>query len=265
MFGLALRGYQRRVQRLTESVSQRGMTLWQAIFDFIESESPASRSRVFERFQYDDPQAVAAVLTDLTSSGLLSRSGSGELSLYTVTEDHERRALSQAQTLETTSTLLWLELCRTPDAALDEIASRLALAPERASAALAVLIERGHVVDSSTGRVVSPLVVPVGAEAGWEVAVFDHYQTMCIALGAKLSRGPRAKAGDTTGGQTLTFDIDDAHPYKSEVLALLEETRTRSDALWHRVQAHNAATPKSNRRRVAFYVGQVELPSEDAE
>ena len=35
MFGLALRSYQRKIQRLSESATQRGRSLWEAVFDFL--------------------------------------------------------------------------------------------------------------------------------------------------------------------------------------------------------------------------------------
>lgn len=259
MFGLALRGYQRRVQRLTQSSSQRGTTLWQAVMDFVEKQGTVNRGSVFERFKYDDASAVGAVLNDLTESGLLSRTGSAEETVYRVTQEHERAELGRKQTLETSSALVWLELCRSPEAPLEGIAARLGLSKERAAEALAQLEADGRVRREKAELIVEPLVIPLGAGAGWEVAVFDHYQTVCVALATKLQQGARAREGDTTGGQTLSFDIDEDHPEREAVLSLLQRTRNEANELWYRVQEHNAAHPREDRRRVAFYVGQVEL------
>src|SRR5512142_3488740 len=46
MFGLALRSYQQKVQRLGESATQRGVTLWGAIHSFISSVPSATRAEV---------------------------------------------------------------------------------------------------------------------------------------------------------------------------------------------------------------------------
>jgi hypothetical protein len=36
MFGLALRSYQQKVQRLSESATDRGLTLWEAVHAHIQ-------------------------------------------------------------------------------------------------------------------------------------------------------------------------------------------------------------------------------------
>jgi hypothetical protein len=220
MFGLALRGYQRRVHRLNESTTDRGKTLWQAVLELVDQEGPVSRRRVFERFQYDDQAAVGAVLNDLCSSGLVFRTGSGDDTIYGMTQENERRALARESTLDTTSSLVWLE----------------------------------------------SLHIPAGAKSGWELAVFDHFQTVCVALATKLRRGKaRSRADDTTGGQTVTFEIDDEHPERDAVLSHLARVRDQTNELWDRVEQHNLAKPREGRKRVAFYVGQVVLSSEDEE
>src|SRR6185295_13400012 len=52
MFGLALRSYQKKTQRLAESATDRNRTLWEAVVDFLRDGSKP-RARVFERFQHD--------------------------------------------------------------------------------------------------------------------------------------------------------------------------------------------------------------------
>jgi len=262
MFGLALRGYQRRVQRLSESTSKRGTTLWSAVLETIESEAPVPRARILERFQYDDPLAVAAVLKDLTSGGLLSRTGSGEQTIYSVAHEKERRALAREGSLETASLLVWLTICRAPDSSIKDISASLSLSPERTEAALARLEAEGTIRREGHEWIAERLIVPVGAEHGWEVAVYDHFQTVCVALAAKLKQG-LSRSGDTTGGQTLSFDIDDDHPERDAVLGLLNQMRTETNTLWERVELHNQAHPQTGRKRVRFYMGQVELDQEE--
>ncbi len=264
MFGLALRGYQRRVRRLSESVTDRGTTLWQAVFELIEVEAAVSRKRILERFQYDDPTAVGAVLNDLTSSGLVSRTGSGDQTIFVLTQERERLALARESSVETTSAFIWLTLAREPESSLDKIVTSLGLSPERAEEAFAQLEAEGRVRRDGERLVVESLCIPVGAEAGWEIAVFDHFQTVCVAIATKLQGGsPQSQASDTTGGKTLSFEIDEDHPERDAVLGLLGRFRVETDALWERVEAHNRAVPREGRKRVRFYLGQVEMPQED--
>jgi hypothetical protein len=84
MFGMALRSYQKKMRRLTESASVSERTLWQAVLDLVEREQP-TRRRVLERFERDGEREVAAVLKDLVRSGLVSVTGTGNQALYAVT------------------------------------------------------------------------------------------------------------------------------------------------------------------------------------
>ncbi|HMA95021.1 MAG TPA: hypothetical protein VKP30_20155 [Polyangiaceae bacterium] len=266
MFGLALRGYQRRVQRLRESATERGTTLWRALLEHLQAHGPLTRRRLFERFRNDDPLAVGAVLNDLSSSGVVYRVGSGNETVYGIVRDEDRKALAQESTLETSSALVWLGLCRDTRRSVDDLATELSLNPAQVEAALSYLEDQGR-VRREQGRIeVEPMVVPVGATEGWEAAVFDHFQAMCVAIATKLRRGQtRAESADTTGGATLAFEISRNHPQRQEVLALLSRVRADVNELWQRVEAYNALHPEDEpeRRRVTFYLGQVEWPSED--
>jgi 2-hydroxychromene-2-carboxylate isomerase len=65
MFGLALRTYQRKVQRLTESATQRSSTLWEAVLEYVRKNDDITRARLAQRFARDDPEQLAAVIADL--------------------------------------------------------------------------------------------------------------------------------------------------------------------------------------------------------
>src|SRR6187399_3337619 len=54
MFGMALRTYHQRVQRLGESRTERGRTLWEAVFDYVSEHGPITRTDVLVRFSRDD-------------------------------------------------------------------------------------------------------------------------------------------------------------------------------------------------------------------
>lgn len=68
MFGMALRAYVRKVRRLSEAQGEPGVTVWQAVLDFIRSEGLVSRTRVLERFGREDPVQLSSVLHDLLQS-----------------------------------------------------------------------------------------------------------------------------------------------------------------------------------------------------
>ena len=145
-----------------------------------------------------------------------------------------------------------------------ELAGQLGIAKDQVEAALEHLEAQGRIRRQAGRTSVEAMVVPVGASVGWEAAVFDHFQTECVAIATKLSRGQvQALADDTTGGATLSFDIDDDHPFRDEVRGLLASVRAQANELWERVEAHNAQHPPEGARRVRFYVGQVESLSED--
>lgn len=268
MFGLALRGYQRRVQRLRESATERGTTLWRALLEHLQQQGPLTRRRLFERFRNDDPLAVGAVLNDLSSSGLVYRTGSGNETLYGVVGDEDRVALARESTLETSSALVWLGLCRDATRSITDLAADLSLTPAQVEAAFAHLENEGRIRREQGQVQVEPMVVPVGATQGWEAAVFDHFQAVCVAIATKLRLGrTRADDTDTTGGATLAFEIHANHPQREEVLRLLARIRAEVNDLWNRVEAHNAEHPvdKGRSKRVTFYFGQLEWPAEDEE
>jgi hypothetical protein len=266
MFGLALRGYQRRVQRLRESATDRGTTLWRALLDHLQEHGPLTRRRLFDRFRHDDPLAVGAVLNDLVSSGLVHRTGTGNSTVYGLVRDEERIAIARDSSLETASALVWLALCRDATRSVDDVASELSIPPAQVEAAITYLEDQGRVRRQAGQIIVDPMVVPVGATEGWEAAVFDHFQAMCVAIATKLRRrNTRAAETDTTGGATLSFEIHAAHPQREEVLGLLARIRSEVNELWTRVEAHNALHPSTEQeqRRVTFYFGQLEWPAEE--
>lgn len=88
MFGMALRTYHQRVQRLSESRTERGRTLWEAVFDYLQKNGPVSRAEVLRRFARDDELVVRSLLKDLVGSGLVYRTGRGDHVRYHVAEPY---------------------------------------------------------------------------------------------------------------------------------------------------------------------------------
>jgi hypothetical protein len=259
MFGLALRGYQKRVQRLRESLTERGKTLWQAVFEYLQAEGSVTRRRLLQRFERDDPASVAAVLSDLSSSGLVFRTGSGDSALYRPTRAEDHALLAQEQRVETAASLIWLAVYRNPDLTESELRTRAGLDAATFDACLAELREQGRVRESEGRFSTGGLLIPVGATEGWEAAVFDHFQAVCTAIATKVQTGAtRSEHGDRIGGATLSFEIHDAHPCRDEVYALLSTVRRQVNELWDRVEAHNRehSVPDEQMNQVYFYFGQ---------
>lgn len=260
MFGMALRGYQRRVRRLSSPQMEGGRTLWQDVIQLLQDRERATKVELLNTFDRDDPSIVAAVLTDLVRTGFVSKTGSGASAVYAVTPEEARKLLDDAGKEESIHSLVWLDICRHPGASAEDVSGRVVCKQDDVDRAIERLRRKGRVEQRDDGTLVAvAFVLPVGAKEGWEVAVFDHFQAVAGALAAKLRHGvPQAETDDTTGGATLTFEVSSSHPLRSEVLGLLAEMRRRTDALWDKVEAENQQRPLADEEieRVVFYFGQ---------
>jgi hypothetical protein len=264
MFGMALRSYQMKLQRLEESVTQHDRTLWQAVFDYVTETGAPTRSDIVLRFEGDDERAVGAVLRDLETSGLVYRSGRGQLAIYRATSDADRQALGASADLESLKNLVWVHIYRSGRTDLDGLLalwpSAATLLPEalrRLEAEARIVAE--SVEDGCVHYRANEIAIPVGSELGWEGAVLDHYRAMATAIGSKLVvMSERPELGEQVGGATLTFDLYDGHPQEREVRDLLVQTRRQVNALWDQVKETNrVAEPSARKRfRVTFYFGQ---------
>ncbi len=105
MFGLAMRSYQKRMQKLAESASQRDKSLWKRSWEFIGEHHP--RQRVLERFAYDGERDVVAVLNDLVRSGLAYSTGPEETAVFGLTSEDVRRAVQRQGDRESLESWAW--------------------------------------------------------------------------------------------------------------------------------------------------------------
>ena len=273
MFGLALRGYQRKVQRAVEAAAHRERTLWESMVAFLDGTGPVGRARLLEHFSGHEESAVLAVAADLVDGGLAYRSGRGDGTVYGILSDTVRSRFDDEESQKALKTFAWLAVFRNPKRTEAELAAELGASPEAVSAAVAALLEDGRLeavdVDGRRALAAAPFVVPVGAAEGWQAAVFDHFQAVTTAIAAKLRRGrARSDARDEVGGTTLHFGVHPAHPNAEEVLGTLQRTRDTLEELWERVTAHNRShpVPEEERTVVTFYFGQtVRKPDDDEE
>jgi hypothetical protein len=258
MFGMALRAYQKKTQRLTESASARDRTLWQAVLELIE-EGEVTRGRIAARFKKDGQPEVAAVLKDLVRSGLVYCTGSGEHAVYGVTRPEVRERVQQRAGLDSLANVVWLKVFRGEADTRAALVAQLPVDASEVHAAVQELIGSGRLSEHDGRLKSSNLLIPIGAAQGGEAAVLDHFRAMALVIAAKVRGGlSGAQADDRSGGSTFTFSVHPEHPLAAEVYALLAETREKTQALWDRVAAHNAAHPQDESRaeRVVFYAGQ---------
>ncbi|HEX3598368.1 MAG TPA: hypothetical protein VHU80_24840, partial [Polyangiaceae bacterium] len=113
MFGLALRGYQRKVARLGGPI-RRERTLWQAVLEYLEAEGPLPRAKLLTRFASSEEAVLLAVAADLVSGGLLYRSGQGDATVYGAMPEAARRRFADEEELNTLSGFVWLAAFRNP-------------------------------------------------------------------------------------------------------------------------------------------------------
>jgi hypothetical protein len=259
MFGMALRTYQKRVQRLSESSSLQGKTLWQAVLDELR-DGPATRRRLRERFEYDGEREVGAVLNDLLNSGLIYCSGRGDAAIFGLTSAKDKQILTEQDDADTLASMLWLAVHAHEPVAAPEVLAHFSGDRSRVQRALDELIKEGIVQTDADGLLrANALVIPLNSEQGWETAVLDHFRAVTNAVAAKLRQGrPQAQERDVTGGATLRFQISPEHPEREAVLALLQKTRTHANELWAKVRAHNDQFPIADDASVTvtFYFGQ---------
>lgn len=266
MFGLALRSYQKKVQRLTESATVREKTLWEAVLEFLAREGSATRERIFAQFRRDPERDVAAVLADLVGQGLVYSTGSGKTTVYGRASEADQQRVAESEKSEAVAAMVWHALYRRASTRT-ELEAALPASPSEIADAVDRLLSEGRVTADGDRLVADTLAIPVGAEQGWEAAIFDHFSAVANAIAAKVRKGSqRSLASDRIGGTTITFEVYPGHPDADEVYGLLGRIRQEVNDLYSRVAKRDEDTTIGERERirVTFYFGQnVEEPGED--
>jgi hypothetical protein len=277
MFGLALRSYQVKVRRLSESSTEQNRTLWEAVLAHIQAQGPTTRAQVFKHFKRDDEASVRGILHDLVESGLVFRAGRGYGTTYRAASEEELGVTFAADPDRAAEALAWIAIYRQGPLTQRQLADDFGMAPPLAQLALQRLLADGRIErldpDSDEPRYASQrCVLPMGEPSGWEAAVFDHYQSMVAALCTKLRAGDTcAFPQDVIGGSTYSFDVWKGHPCEERVYGLLRAQRAQISALREEVTRHNQdhARPPQGVHKVVFYLGQNiirdEEPGQDTE
>jgi len=271
MFGLALRSYQQKVQRLSESATTRGVTLWEAIHGFLAERASASRAELVAHFTHDEERKIRSILNDLVESGLVHRRGSGKETRYRVATAEELEELGSSGTvnsLETNAALVWVHVYRASPIRKDALARMLPLPPSVLDAAIDHLVadERIRLQTRPDGVYCATerCLIPVGQAAGWEAAIIDHHRAVLSALAAKVVSGRHVSAAaDEVGGTTVCFDLWPGHPREPEVRQLLAATRRQVLPLWDEVAEYNRLHRPEVTYKVTFYCGQYLVEEEE--
>jgi predicted acetyltransferase len=262
MFGMALSTWQQRVRRCQESATDRGRTLWEAVLTHVGEHDRVTKLQILERFRHDDEGMVRAVLRELRETGLLSVAGRGDSAAYRL--EPLAPDLTGPGAL---AALLRVAVYHAAPATLDALVRGTGAGVEEVARALDALEAAGEVTRSTdaSGAAVytcETYLIPLAASAGWEAAVFDHFQAVVSTLCARIALGPgRTRATDETGGSTYSFDLLSDHPREDEVRGLLREMRARLSALRQAVDADTVrlGRPADGQgcAKVTFYFGQM--------
>jgi len=261
MFGLALRTYQRKVQRLEESGTDRGRSLWEAVYDFVRSRSVVTRQEILVRFRDDDDEVVRGVLTDLVESNLVFSTGPTQATTFRAASDTEIGDMVQRRPPGADLDLVWALIFRMGPIGVKDLAALGRFDPAQIEAAIETLVEARRVTreEGESGLVhrASKFVIPVGSSSGWEAAVFDHFHAVVRTICEKLRRSAQSSASDQVGGSTYSFEVWDGHPLADEVTGMLRRFRGEYSSLRERVRAHNETASKPpSRLAVVVYGGQ---------
>lgn len=272
MFGMALRTYQKKIARVTESASALGYTLWEAVYEFIRLESP-TRLRLMERFRNDGEREVASVLHDLVSHGLVYATGQGPHTCYGPTTERMQTQVIDAADSDALVHIVWLRIFQGLTT-LAQVVDATGVEAERIAAAIAELERQGQVSERNGALEARNLRIPVGATTGAEAAMLDHFRAVCNLFVARSSvfldrraqddSAPARRAALEDGGSTFGFSVYPGHPFEASVDRLLDEARAKTQALWDAVAAYNERTaPPPGTRKVTFYCGQVTLTGDE--
>ncbi len=256
MFGLALRSYQKKTQRLMESASVAERTLWEAVYHFIRS-GEATRQRIEERFRNDGKREVAAVLADLLRSGLVYVTGSGHTAVYGENSARVREFVQASSDADALLHYVWFKIFHGEASTAPQLEEQLRVEPERVQAVLRELESTGRVTRVGDQLQAVNLTIPAGSSEGLETALVDHFRAVANVITERVRAGEGSKG---TGGSTFSFKMTPEHPLFDEVMGLLERSRSDAQALWDRVMAVNEVTPPpEDALKITYYVGQSTL------
>jgi hypothetical protein len=265
MFGLGLRTYRRKIQRLSESSTEQGRSLWEVVLEYLRGRNQATRVEVLQRFRDDDEAQVKAVLYDLCQSQLVFPSGMGPNTTYRAASRDELVALEQGHGAEDSDELLLALMFGEGHLTLADIGRLAKLGTDQLSPILERLQAEGRLErterDGTAFYRATTLVIPLGSAAGWEAAMFNHFKAMVTTLICRLRQAPATpNLSDQVGGSTYTIDIWPGHPLADEVLGTLGRYRAELSDLRKRIRKINDEHGVADAHiHTVIYMGQCQI------
>jgi hypothetical protein len=262
MFGMALRSYRQKVQRLSESVTSRGATLWSAVQDYLSTCESATRHEVLARFASDEESSVRGILNDLVENGFVMRMGRGEETRYRLATEEERAdfGASLEGAAESLAAHVWLLIYREGPTSHQKLTQLVPVSETALKDTVELLLKDGRIRNDPqepNTYFAEQVFIPIGESAGWEAAVVDHHRAVLNALAAKITAGTRVSAqADEVGGTTLTFALWPGHPKEKEARTLLATVRAAVIPLWDEINRHERPKNLQGDYQVHFYCGQ---------
>jgi hypothetical protein len=267
MFGLGLRTYRRKIQRMSESATERGRSLWEVVLEYVKEQGLVTRLELLTRLSSDDEAQIRAVLHDLCESQLLFSSGVGNGTSYRAASEEELASLKRKQGPEGADELLLALMFREAPLTVAETAQKVQAEVAEVEAALGRLLAAGRLERIQPEGASEPryrarqLVIPLGAPVGWEAAVFDHFKALVTTILGRLREDRAAALEDQIGGSTYTIDVWPGHPLADETYGALARMRAQLSELRARVLEFNAEREVPDvHNRVVIYVGQSVIP-----
>lgn len=268
MFGMGLRTYQRRVQRITEGTVERRRSLWEVVLNHIRRRGITSRAELLREFGDEDDVLLRGVLYDLCDRRLVFQAGQGAQAVYRAVSDEELGAVGALRSGDGLEELVWAIVYRQGPLTRAELLQQSHIDGSELDPILGRLLESGRIErageDATATYSAKSLYVPLGSPRGWEAAIFDHYQAMVQTVLCRL-REDRAtpEAADQVGGSTYTLDVWPGHPLEQLACDTLSRLRKALVELREQVEAFNADHERPDKyTQVVLYVGQCLIPQE---
>lgn len=262
MFGLALRSYRRRVQRLSESTTDRDRSLWEALLDYLSKEGVVTRSQVLKRFHRDEEELVKSVLHDVCESGLVFRIGAGKDVAYRAASSEELAQLGPRS--DGQDELVWIVIYREGPVTEADLKALLPAVQNDLASCLERLLDEQRVQRDAKGRYSArSVVMSPGTPAGWEAGMLDHFQSVVKTLVARMRAMTEDEPSPYIGGSTYSLRVWPGHPMEDEVRGALGAFRKKHTDLRKRVQEHNEQSGIPERyEEVVIYGGQCVVQKE---
>jgi len=260
MFGITLRAYQYKMRRLAEGSTSRRRSLWQAIMRHLQQTPNPTRGQILQQFAREDSAIVAAVLRDLTASGIVTARGSGTRERYTL------RAVSEVtdESDAALPPLVWVTVYLHGPLSRDALHNHLPRVSKDGMQRALLRLEEERRIDRSIEDGAEyfsseTCVIPVESLEGWQASLLDHFQAVANTIAGKVEQCCGAAPQDPLeGGSTFHFELDEDHPLHDKVVNLLSSMRAECIALWEEVEAYYETHSRRPERvfKHNFYMGQ---------